>query len=86
VGLIVLIACVQQGRRDIARGCDPALQQDCAQLVDQTGSVCDQTLTRAMQRLHFELLLAFQLDKLHGWARHGFGDSASRPSFFRALT
>jgi hypothetical protein len=56
---------------------DPALQKDGAQLIDQSGPFRNQALTRTMQRLHVQPLLAFQLAKPHGWACRGFGDSLS---------
>ena len=53
---------------------DSALQQNCAQLVDQGRTFADQSVSRSMERLQIELLLALQLDKPHRRARHRFGD------------
>ena len=39
---------------------DAALQQDCAQLIDQSRSFTDQPVSRSMKRLHVELVLALQ--------------------------
>jgi hypothetical protein len=64
----------------------PTLQQDGAQLIDQSRPLADQPISRSMKRLHIELVLALQFDKPHRRPRRRFRDSASRSSFSCALT
>ena len=51
-----------------------ALQQDGAQLIDQSRSLPDQPVPRPMKRLDVELVLALQIDKAHRWARRRLRD------------
>ena len=51
-----------------------ALQQDGAQLIDQSRPLTDQTVPRPMKRLHVELVLALQFDKAHRRARRRLRD------------
>ena len=56
-------------RRDQA-----SLQQNGAQLIDQSGPLTDQTVPRPMKGLHIELVLALQFDKAHRWSRRRLRD------------
>jgi len=52
-----------------------AVQQDCAQLIDQGRSFTDQPFSRSVECLHIELVFCLHLDETHRWARRRFGDS-----------
>jgi hypothetical protein len=54
---------------------DAAFQQDCAQLVDQSGSFTHQPFARSVERLHIELIFSFQLNETHRWTCRRLGDS-----------
>ncbi len=43
----------------------PTLQQDGAQLIDQSRPFADQPVSRSMERLHVELILTFHVDEPH---------------------
>ncbi len=51
-----------------------SLQQDGAQLIDQSCPLPDQPVSRSMKRLHLELVLALQFDKAHRRPRRRFRD------------
>ena len=57
----------------------PSLQQNGAQLIDQSGSLPDQPVSRSMQRLHVKLVLALQFDKAHRRPRRRFRDPFGVP-------
>ena len=59
-------------RRDM-----PTLQQDGAQLIDQSRPLADQPIPRPMQRLNVELILTFQVDEPHRRTGGRFGDPFS---------
>jgi len=50
------------------------LQQERADLIDDTGALTDQSLAHPMQRLKVELLGGLGGDELHGRALHRLGD------------
>jgi hypothetical protein len=50
------------------------LQQEGADLIDDTGALTDQSLAHPMQRLKVKLLGALGGDELHGRALHRFRD------------
>jgi hypothetical protein len=50
------------------------LQQNGAQLIDQSRSLCDQAVSRPMQGLHVELVLALQVDEARRRSRRRFCD------------
>jgi hypothetical protein len=50
-------------------GKDTSLQQNGAQLIDQSPPLSDQTVPRPMKGLHIELVRALQFDKAHRWSR-----------------
>src|SRR6516165_3200365 len=50
------------------------LQQERADLIDDTGALTDQSLAHPMQRLKVELVSALGGDELHGRALHRFRD------------
>jgi hypothetical protein len=52
----------------------PSLQQNGAQLIDQSRPLTDQTVPRPMKGLHIELVLALQFDKAHRWSRRRLRD------------
>ncbi len=56
------------------RSDEAALQQNGAQLIDQSRPLADQTVSRSVKRLHVELILALQFDEPHRRARRGFRD------------
>ena len=53
---------------------DAALQQECADLIDDAGALADQSLTHPMQRLQIELVGGLGRDKLHRRTLHRFSD------------
>ena len=65
-----------------------ALQQDGAQLIDQSRSLPDQPVSRPMKSLDVKLVLALQIDEgaTVGRVAASAIPSASRSSFFGALT
>jgi hypothetical protein len=80
--------------RWLKHGTSPSNQKNTSQLVDQSGSLADQPVTRSRQHLKVELGLALQFDKPHGWSRDSLGDAFGipivvllgfhvRPSIFR---
>jgi len=52
-----------------------ALQEDGARLVHQRRPLANQSLSRSVQSLNVELILALQLDEPHGRTRRRLGDS-----------
>ena len=55
----------------------PALEQDRTQLIDQSRALPHQAVSRSMQRLHVELVLALQVDEPHCRASRRLGDPFS---------
>ena len=55
-------------------GATSPLQQDGAQLIDQSRPLPDQPIPRPMERLHVELVLALQVDEAHRRSGRRFGD------------
>src|SRR5262249_37856383 len=51
-----------------------SLQQEGADLIDDAGTLTDQSFAHTVQRLQVELLGALGRDELHGRALDGFGD------------
>ena len=62
----------------------PTLQQNGAQLIDDSRPLSHQPISRPMQRLDVELILAFQFDtnRIVGRVAASAIPSASRSSFF----
>ena len=56
------------------RSDESALQQNGAQLIDQSRPLADQTVPRSVKRLHVELILALQFDEPHRRARRRLRD------------
>jgi hypothetical protein len=54
--------------------CDAALQQEGANLIDDTSASADQPFTHAMCRLQVELIDSLRRHKLHRWTLHRFSD------------
>src|SRR5215831_18978507 len=50
------------------------LQQEGADLVDDTGALANQPLAHAVQGLQVKLVGGFGRHELHGWALHRLGD------------
>jgi hypothetical protein len=53
---------------------DAAFQQERADLIDDAGSLADQSFPHPMQRLQVELIGSLGRDELHGRALNCFGD------------
>src|SRR5436190_12558073 len=51
-----------------------SLQQEGADLIDDAGTLTDQSFAHTMQRLQVELLGGLRGDELHGRALHRLGD------------
>ena len=51
------------------RHANPTFQQDCAQLVDQSGSLANQAIPGPVQRLHIKLRRGLDFDEAHRWPR-----------------
>jgi hypothetical protein len=51
-----------------------ALQQEGADLIDDTGALADQSLAHTVQSLQVELIGGLGGDELHRWPLHRLGD------------
>ena len=62
---------------------DAALQQERTDLIDDAGTLTDQSIADAVQRLKVELIAGLGCDEVHGWSLDSLAmASASRKSFF----
>jgi hypothetical protein len=53
---------------------DAPLQQERTDLIDDAGTLTDQSIADAVQRLKVELIGGLGRDELHGWALDSLGD------------
>src|SRR6201997_5001257 len=53
---------------------DAALQQERTDLIDDAGTLTDQSIADAVQRLKVELIGGLGRDELHGWSLHSLAD------------
>jgi hypothetical protein len=53
---------------------DAPLQQERTDLIDDAGTLTDQSLAHPVPRLQVELVGGLGCDELHGWALHRLGD------------